>query len=132
MTPSEGKLDFSTNAFGERYLYPVNQISFDRYDSHSVFKAHYHEALWGDDTFNVIIGTDSGLLVDYVRQHRKQDNSVYIFVELQSLVGAVNTNCFIEEDSNIYIYGSDEWESAVKRSEIAQFIYKINYVFLTH
>ena len=124
MTPSEGKLDFSTNAFGERYLYPVNQISFDRYDSHSVFKAHYHEALWGDDTFNVIIGTDSGLLVDYVRQHRKQDNSVYIFVELQSLVGAVNTNCFIEEDSNIYIYGSDEWESAVKRSEIAQFIYK--------
>ncbi|PIW60929.1 6-hydroxymethylpterin diphosphokinase MptE-like protein [Shewanella sp. CG12_big_fil_rev_8_21_14_0_65_47_15] len=124
MNPPEEKLDFSTNAFGERYLYPVNQICFDRYDSHSVFKAHYHEVLWDDDTFNVIIGTDSGLLVDYVRQHRKQDNSVYIFVELQSLVGTVSTNCSIEEDSNIYIYGADEWESAVKHSEIAQFIYK--------
>lgn len=124
MKPPEEKLDFSTNAFGERYLYSVNQICFDRYDSHSVFKAHYHEALWDDDTFNVIIGTDSGLLVDYVRQYRKQDNSVYIFVELLSLVGAVNTNCTIEKDSNIYIYDTDEWESAIKQSEIAQFIYK--------
>lgn len=124
MNPIEDDLKFSVNDFGEKYLYSVDRICFERSDSNTVFNNHFQDELWGDDTFNVIVGTDSGLLVDYVRKNRKDNDSVYVFIELTHLLDLVITNCNFDKDDNIFIFGVDDWEDGVEKLHLPQYIYK--------
>ncbi|EGM71389.1 6-hydroxymethylpterin diphosphokinase MptE-like protein [Shewanella sp. HN-41] len=124
MNPIEDDLKFSVNDFGEKYVYSVDRICFERSDSNTVFNNHFQDELWGDDTFNVIVGTDSGLLVDYVRKNRKDNYSVYVFIELTHLLDLVITNCNFDKDDNIFIFGVDNWEDGVEKLHLPQYIYK--------
>ncbi|QSX39726.1 6-hydroxymethylpterin diphosphokinase MptE-like protein [Shewanella cyperi] len=120
----EAQLEFCTNIYGESYLFEVNQIAFDRYDSASVFKGHFEQELWDEDCFNVIIGTDSGLLVDYVLKHRKKDDSVFFFIELPELVDVIRAKVDTSTDPKVVIFSADEWQERLDDFQLMKFIYK--------
>lgn len=126
MISIEDDLRFSVNKFGEKYLYSVDRICFERSDSSTIFNNHFQDELWGDDTFNVIVGTDSGLLVNYVKNNRKNNNAVYVFIELTNLLDSVfsNCDCNFNEDTNIFIFGVDDWEDGVEKLHLPQYVYK--------
>ncbi|QFU23534.1 DUF115 domain-containing protein [Shewanella eurypsychrophilus] len=116
--------EFSLNRYGEKYLYDINKISFDRYDSISVFNAHFNNELWENNTFNVIIGTDSGLLVDYVIKNKPDDDSVFLFIELPEIFHKILENVDIDNCKNIVVTTHDKLEKLVQEYQAPQFIFK--------
>ncbi|WHF56849.1 hypothetical protein OCF84_06310 [Shewanella xiamenensis] len=95
-------LFFSSNKFGEKVIHAINQITFDRFESKMVFKSHFKDEIFEKDTFNVVIGTDSGLLIDYIVNFRNDDNSVYYFVEHQDVIEFLNKDVNSIESENVF------------------------------
>lgn len=84
--------NFQKNQFGDRYFYIINRNMFDATGSDTVFQARYGEALFNEDTLYVIAGTDSGLLIDYVRKHGLPTGTRYFFIELSNVINKLNLN----------------------------------------
>ncbi|QEP42763.1 DUF115 domain-containing protein [Ectothiorhodospiraceae bacterium BW-2] len=68
------------NKFGELYLRSVNNLSFDKKDSKTIYDELYKD-FFQERTFYFVYGTDSGLLVDYLFAHGIPQDSVYLFIE---------------------------------------------------
>ncbi|GFO59045.1 hypothetical protein GMST_13700 [Geomonas silvestris] len=77
---------FVTNAFGDRYLYSINRNAFSRIGSDALYSSLYGEKLFQEFQLNVIIGTDSGLLPQYIAKCGVPSGSRYVFVELPSIL----------------------------------------------
>jgi len=77
---------FLTNNYGDRYLFPVNHSVFNRLGSKAVYDAAYGAQLFKEDTFYILIGSDSGLLVDYILKKGVPRKSKYLFVELPGVL----------------------------------------------
>jgi len=80
---------FLTNAFGERYLYEANRTTFNGLGSAGVFERHFGESLFRKDTLNIVIGTDSGLLIRHVQSQGVPEGSRYLFIELDALLPSI-------------------------------------------
>ncbi|MFB2773786.1 6-hydroxymethylpterin diphosphokinase MptE-like protein [Shewanella xiamenensis] len=117
-------LFFSSNKFGEKVIHAINQITFDRFESKMVFKSHFKDEIFEKDTFNVVIGTDSGLLIDYIVNFRNDDNSVYYFVEHQDVIEFLNKDVNGIESENVFLLNYEDLEGIINNSNIAQYIYK--------
>ncbi|HHS83863.1 MAG TPA: hypothetical protein ENK38_02930, partial [Gammaproteobacteria bacterium] len=60
--------NFLTNQFGDEYLYEVNQHSFNQIGAAALFRKTFADTLSAADTFYIVAGTDSGLLVKYIAE----------------------------------------------------------------
>lgn len=75
-----------SNSFGEHYLFGINQQAFQKTDASTVFRTYFGDALFEEDTFHIIVGTDSGLLYQYIKAHGIPKGSRYLFVELPEVL----------------------------------------------
>ena len=97
----------ASNAFGERYLFTVNRSAFQNSDASSVFRAHFGDSLFEENTFYVIAGTDSGLLFQYIKAQGVAKGARYLFVELpQILEQLVDMK---DPDGKIAVSTPEEW-----------------------
>lgn len=77
---------FLTNDHGDRYLFPINHSVFNRLGSEAVYDATYGNSLFEKERFYIILGTDSGLLIDYIQKKGVPRKSKYLFVELPEVL----------------------------------------------
>lgn len=80
---------FQENSWGERYLPEINRRIFEQAPSTDYFSTHLDFNPAAEDTFHVFIGTDSGLLIDYIRSVELGAGSKVLFIELDDLVALV-------------------------------------------
>ncbi len=79
-------LNWKTNAHGDNYLYEVNRELFASSAADTVLSRRFGSRLLGDDYLYVVVGTDSGLLLEFVSRHLTDSTKVrYIFVELDEV-----------------------------------------------
>lgn len=52
--------------FGESYIPQINRKLFESAPSEQIFTASHDELVSAEDTLSLVIGTDSGLLLNYV------------------------------------------------------------------
>lgn len=108
-------LQFFLNKFGDRYLHEVNRGTFNGLGSASVFQRHFAQRLFASDTLNIIIGTDSGLLVRYVQQQGVAQGSRYLFLELDGLLPAIRAELGdVELDDAIHLASADALADALQ------------------
>lgn len=74
------------NAFGDHYLHEINGGTFNIQGSEAFYQSYFSDQLFNKQTFYLIVGTDSGLLVDYILNGQIDKESQYLFVELQSVL----------------------------------------------
>lgn len=77
---------FSVNRFGERFLPTVNGHAFDRTASRVLHDQQFGAAFAEAQRLHVILGTDSGLLLQYVRALKPAEGSRFLFVELPEVL----------------------------------------------
>ena len=75
-----------SNAFGNHYLFAINQTAFQNTDANTVFRNYYGDSLFQEHTFYIVAGTDSGLLYNFINTTGVPKGSRYLFVELPQVL----------------------------------------------
>jgi hypothetical protein len=117
---------FRTNKHNEKYLYHVNRNAFHGEKSADIFKQHFTDKLLNNETFYIILGTDSGLLIRHIIEQRKQvKDTRYLFIELPELIDTIRP-LFSDEElgENILLTTVDEWQDKALEFNINVYIYK--------
>ncbi len=111
-----------TNSFNEKYLYSVNRDVFKNNDAQTVFDKYFKNKLWNDETFHLIIGSDSGLLVNYILKHGIPTGSRYLIVELPHILQIIKP--LLNKHKDIQFCTPDEWEQEAEAFSINTYIFK--------
>lgn len=96
------------NTFGECALFAINRNLFQNSDASTVFRSHFDESLFEEDSFYIIAGTDSGLLYRYVKSHGVPKGSHYLFVELPQVLQQLND--IDTPDEGISVTDGNNWQ----------------------
>jgi hypothetical protein len=87
------------NSHGETYFPEINGQAFERQDSYSIFERVFSESLGEESRLYLILGTDSGLLVDYVRKNCLGKKSRFVFVDYPEVIERIEEQFWDLEDS---------------------------------
>ncbi|MDO9162355.1 MAG: DUF115 domain-containing protein [Methylococcaceae bacterium] len=113
-----------TNVFGDKYLYNLNRGSFEKISAQAIFDAEFSKSLLQEDTLNIIIGTDSGLLPKYVQQQGIPSGSRYIFIEPEQILEQLHHHKLLEDLSpEIVCTTHDRWEEQANKFKITEYSY---------
>ena len=99
--------EFAVSPFNEVYLPAINRQQFETRESTRIFGERYPDLL-EPGFLNLVIGTDSGLLADYVLQQGVLTDSRFIFVELESVLEILTIDIPQEQASALTIITVDE------------------------
>jgi len=104
-----------TNAFGDKYLYNLNRDSFDKISMQAIFDAEFSKSLLQEDSLNIIVGTDSGLLPKYIQQHGVPSGSRYIFIEPEQILEQLHHHKLLAElPPEIVCTTPSQWQDQAK------------------
>jgi len=74
------------NKYGESYFEEVNNLTFESLSSKDVLTPHYKQILEEEDGLFIVVGTDSGLLYEFIKQQSEHKDAYFVFIELQELI----------------------------------------------
>lgn len=112
------------NQFGERFLYEVNGTIFNITGSETVYNKFYGERLFQKDTLYIFLGTDSGLLVNYIEKHGIPEGTRYLIIEDELILDTLNaSDIFTNNNERINICTLDQWKAIGQDFGIEKYIY---------
>ncbi len=113
-----------TNIFNERYIYSVNRNSFSKVSANVIFDAEYKQKVFKENSLFIFIGTDSGLLPNYIQQQGVPIGTRYLFIETEQVLSELHQYQLLNElDTSIICTSYDEWEQEAKKLKIEQYSY---------
>ncbi|MET0014638.1 MAG: 6-hydroxymethylpterin diphosphokinase MptE-like protein [Sedimenticola sp.] len=101
---------FVINGFGDRFLYSVNRGDFEARGANAVFNENYQTSLFQEKKLYIVIGSDSGLLPEYIKDKGLPRGSKYIFVECADVISAV-PGSLLADDKRLKFSSIDDLES---------------------
>lgn len=112
------------NAFGDRYLYNLCRGSFDQVGAFAIFDAEFGKSLLMEDSLNIIIGTDSGLLAKYVQQQGIPVGSRFIFIEPDSVLEELHQHQLLDDlPPEIICTTAELWEMQANTFKLREYSY---------
>jgi len=120
---------FTVNAFGDRYLYRVNRESFNKLGAAAVFQAYFGDRLFAENTLHIVIGTDSGLLLQHVADRGGASGSRYLFVELPEVLDQLGADDRAGLGDKGLCVAPEQWIAQARSFKINEYFY-INSVAL--
>jgi len=120
---------FVANEFGDRYIYEVNRSAFNKVGSDALYAQILGDRLFSEDTLHIIIGTDSGLLPNYVMKHDVPNGSRFLFVDLPAVLDRIEqTAPSAWSDQRINFTTHDEWKQTAEQLHLTDYIFINNVV----
>ena len=77
---------FLTNKFGDRYLYSINRSVFNQSGSLSVYQNRFPDLLEKKEFLYILVGTDSGLFLQYIKSKKIPEGSKVLCIELPEII----------------------------------------------
>ena len=115
---------FLVNDFGDRYLYPVNRNAFNRIGSDSLYRSLFGDELFKEFQFNIIIGTDSGLLPKYIAKCGVPAGSRYLFLELPEILEVLDQDLALDDlPPEISITTMDFFAGKAEESRLSDYVF---------
>ncbi len=112
---------FWTNAFGDRYLPEVNPHTFNQSGAAAVFQKTYGDQFTHTDTFYIIAGSDSGLLMDHIRGKGIPSGSRFLFVELPEILEHLPQR--EANDQRMAVCTIDEWQQHAQEMGLEGYLF---------
>jgi len=111
---------FLRNRFGENYLHEINRQSFVSQPSEEVFERRLDPGLDAENTLFLVVGSDSGLLHDYLSELTLGKGSKRIVVEADELFDMiVQRTSNAGDKASLYRFG--DWCSLLETCGIASY-----------
>lgn len=101
------------NKFQETYLSEINGETFKNVPSEVLFDRYFSDLK--DNYLRIVVGTDSGLLVNYINTHTTNKNTVHIFIEHPEVIEYVNTHFTYDSDKIKLLSFDDDIDSIIKK-----------------
>lgn len=115
------------NAFGDGVLYDVNRDAFNREGSSAVFQRQFGERLRQPDHLYVVVGTDSGLLAEWILREELPDGTRYLFVEPDYLVETIRERLpQVEDMSRVHLTTPEQWKDLASDFQFQDYAYLDN------
>jgi tetratricopeptide (TPR) repeat protein len=113
------------NRFGERYFSAITGEVFSQVGSDSFYQRHFGASLEAGDTLYIIIGTDGGLLLNWLLRKKPVADSRYLFIELPACLERLHREGIISDDlpDNVYLQGYDQWFEKARELSIQDYFY---------
>lgn len=102
-------LTVASNSFGDRFLAEINQETFARQEAASVFARQFADSFAREQTLYIVIGSDSGLLIDYIQQSPLPRGSRYLFVEPEAIKQTLAEVLRPLQNERVRVCGPDDW-----------------------
>ncbi|WP_394392209.1 6-hydroxymethylpterin diphosphokinase MptE-like protein [Shewanella woodyi] len=118
---------FSISPFNEYYLPSVNRRMFESIDSKTQYNKKFKSDFAKEDMLQIIVGMDSGLLVNYLLEQGIPDGSIFIFIELNSVLSLLNIDIPKELIDKLYIYSWEEFQNNFSSTSNSIYILKNNF-----
>ncbi|WP_448546809.1 6-hydroxymethylpterin diphosphokinase MptE-like protein [Thalassotalea fusca] len=122
---------YKISQHGEPYLYSVNRDTFEKKNAQVLYTKVFQEKLWKKDHFYVVLGTDGGLLVDYILEHGLPYGSYFIFIDMPHVLASIEAQlAFTKWDDKVTLCTMEEWQVAAEEFKIHAFLYteKVRYI----
>lgn len=114
----------AANAFGDRYFFNLNRHAFDKLGAAALFETKFGDLLFRENELNIIVGSDSGLLLQYLRSKPLPKGTRYIFIEPDRVLAALQAHDLLGEvDERIACVGSGEWARMLQKFKAAEYFY---------
>ncbi len=117
--------------FGEPYLYSINRDSFEKQTTQSAYATIFGEKLWQTETCYIFLGTDGGLLVDYILEHGLPYGSRYIFIDLPDVLDVIDAQLsFTKWDEKVALCTFEQWQDQAEEFKIQSYLFteKVKYM----
>lgn len=100
---------YTTNSFGERFYKSINNNAFVNASSEDVFSPYYQKYLDDEEAVYIVVGSDSGLLKEYVEANHNNAFCHFVFIELEPVIEALGTEVdryesLTEEEQKIWLF----------------------------
>lgn len=126
----DGLGPFLTNAFGDRYLHAVNGLAFSIVGVAAVHSKAYGDCFKKKDSLFVIVGTDSGLLLNYAMGEDIPSGSRYLFVEIPQVYHRLNSEGLLRNlPEQVQVVCYEKWWESLLDFQFENYCY-IGNVFL--
>ena len=123
---------FLTSPFGERYLYSVNRSTFQQEKSADLFHRSYPELLTRKDNLTFILGTDSGLLLNYLKEREIPDGSLFVFIEFPDIITLLEEEGLLDNlPEQIFIFNQAEVWNNLEALHFTSYLLRQNLILHT-
>jgi hypothetical protein len=126
MQDTNNKL-FITTPFGEEVLYEANRDAFDRTGSAALYQKHFGERFDCEDHLFFIIGTDSGLLPQWLVSRGIPNGTRVVFIELPGIIDVIRERLGdIVDDKRLILCTLDDWAGYKEQLRLDEYLYLRN------
>lgn len=120
----DGLGEFIRNGFGEQYLHSVNRDAFIKSGSDAIYARYFRDRLWNHDSLHIIVGTDSGLLPEYIQRHGLARGSRYLFVELPDILEKLTQAGRLGDLGNrMLVIPPDNWLEIAEQHNLLDYLF---------
>jgi len=112
-----------SNHFGEQYLFSINGDLFTNNSARTTYQSIFNENLWNEETYHIIAGTDSGLLIEYIVEHGIPDNSCYLFIELPQYIEMIRPQLDEQWQEKLKFCTPQEWANDFDKNASTGYFY---------
>lgn len=98
-----------TNQFGDRYFSSLNPTAFAQFNATEVFNAEFAHSLFTAHQLHIIVGTDSGLLPQYIIAHGLPEGTRYLFIEPESIAQELQQAAVLAAHPHIAYANEHTW-----------------------
>ncbi|MBE0470911.1 MAG: DUF115 domain-containing protein [Methyloprofundus sp.] len=121
ITLSEPKV----NAFGEQFFTEINHHAFLNQSSETVFKNYFANLLNETEQLFIIVGTDSGLLYQFVKNQPLKPHIKFVFIELSDVIQKLKLSV-VDDVKGVQVV-AEEFDFLTLHEQYETFVYRKKY-----
>ncbi|MBF0139691.1 MAG: DUF115 domain-containing protein [Magnetococcales bacterium] len=116
---------FVTNKFGERYLPSINGETFSQVGSDNFYQRHYGAMFEGKECLFSILGTDGGLLLQWILGKKPPQGTRFIFLELPEMIDYLGREGILPETfpPHVSICPVEKWPEKASAFSMKDYYY---------
>jgi len=116
--------DWRVTPLGEQVLESVNGQAFDRIGAHATLQQVFQDQLREEDKLYVVVGSDSGHLIEYVIQSSPPKGTRFFFMDTPEAHGALHEKGMFEQlPQYIRCTSSDQWLDELRDFQLKEYLF---------
>ena len=122
---------YRISKFSEPYLYSVNRTTFEQNTAKVIFDNYFRKNFSDDDYLYIILGSDSGLLIDYLIDNKLTKGSRYLFIESAHVIENLSSQLsFTNWDDRVALCTYEDWEDQAEEFKLQAYMYtnRVRYI----